>query len=428
MTPGRPERIGSDRRHNLPHPVNKFGRDAEIPDALTFPGAGRKRDVALSRAARDRRQEAQETALSLLRGGLGDNEVYTAIDGDTMLDLATCGALRDYLGRQRRRWHGFADEAHALKTKWGREYAAFCGSQGITRAIQVVVRAPVSVVRLTVLREVHARDSKRLGERLRYGRQRFAPGLACDLVCSEVHVVAQHGAEVDMHFHLAVRGSAEQCRAMRTYFRASGWSWWDSLTGGSEEAERYPGALAQYESKSLAETIRQANEDGLSFSPENLAELHRQTRHLAMTRAVGAFRRWKGELDRDGLAVVEEADGRLTVRPRRRLPAIARLRERLFTSSGARLLRLVLHDFGDGMMRPAMRVRGREGITFGEIADTYQIAEAVAAARRALLSSEATTAIPESMAADPHGTAADDPRWPPPGPVGGWEGEPEIPW
>jgi hypothetical protein len=231
-----------------------------------------------------------------------------------------------------------------------------------------------------------------------------------------------------MHFHLAVRGSIEDCQTMRAYFRASGWSWWDSLSGGSAEAERYPGALAQYESKSLAETIRKANEDGLAFSPENLAEFHRQTRHLAMSRAVGSFRKWKGGLDRDDLAVTEESDGRVTVRPRRRLPAIARLRERLFTSSGARLLRLVLHDFGDGMMRPAMRVRGRQDITFGEVADTYQITDAVAAARLALLSSQATTAIPESVAADPHGTAADCQRWPPPEPVGDREGEPKIPW
>jgi hypothetical protein len=426
VTPGRPERTHSDRQPFSPQAVNRFA--AADTDALTFPGAGRKRDIALSRGARHRRQEADETARDLLRGGLRDEEVYAAVDGDTMLDLATCGALRDYLGRQRRRWHGFADEAHALKAKWGREYAAFCGAEGITRAIQVVVRAPMSVVRLTELREVHARDSKRLGERLRYGRKRFAPGLTCDLVCSEVRVLAQHGAEVDMHFHLAARGSIEDFHEMRAYFHASGWTWWDSLTGGSEETERYPGALAQYESKSLAETIRQANEDGLAFSAENLAEFHRQTRHLAMTRAVGAFRRWKGELDRDGLAVIEEADGRVTIRPRRRLPAIARLRERLFTTTGARLLRLVLHDFGDGMMRPAMRVRGQEGISFGEIADTYQVAEAVAAAQRALLSSQATTAIPESVAAAPRDTRGDQPPWRPPEPVGGGERDPEIPW
>jgi hypothetical protein len=321
--------------------------------------------------------------------------VHAAVDGDTILDLATCGALRDYLGRQRRRWHGFADAAHALKAKWRRDYAAFCGEQGITKAIQVVVRPPVSVIPLPNLRAIHARDSASLGERLRYGRQTIAPALTCDLISAEVLAVAQHGAEVDLHFHFAVRGGIEDCERMRAYFRRAGWSWWDSLTGGSQEAERYPGALAQYASKSLAETIRRADASGSAFSAENLAELHRQTQRVAMTRATGAFRVWKGQLLRDGRVVVEDENGRLTVRDRRRIPMLARLRERLFTTTGASLLRLTLHDFGDGVMRPSMRVRGPEDITFAEIAATYEVTDAVAAARHAL-DSLGNTAIPES--------------------------------
>lgn len=425
MTPRRPEPTGYDRRPNLPRTVNDFGCAAHDP--LAFPGAGRRRDPTLSVTARDRRAEAERTADLLLAGGLRDDEVHAAVDGDTVLDLATCGALRDYLGRQRRRWHGFADEAHALKAKWGREYAAFCGEREITRAIQVVVRPPVSVIPLPNLRATHARDSASLGDRLRYGRQTVAPALACDLISAEVLAVAQHGTDVDLHFHLAVRGTLVDCQLMRTYFQRSGWSWWDSLTGGSKEAERYPGALAQYESKSLAETIRQANAGGAAFSPENLAELHRQTRRVAMTRATGAFRVWKGELAKDGRIVVEDETGRLSIRDQRRVPTLARLRERLFTTTGASLLRLTLHDFGDGVMRPAMRVRGRADISFAEIAATYAVADAVAAARHALLLL-GNTAIPESQRWTDDGSERPRPPWNSLTVIGEPDGPTEIPW
>jgi hypothetical protein len=182
---------------------------------------------------------------------------------------------------------------------------------------------------------------------------------------------------------------------MRVYFEASGWAWWDALTGESPEVQRYPGALAQYATKSLAEAVRRADADDVPFSPENLAELYRQTRHLAMNRPVGAFRTWKGELERKGQVVIEDDKGQIVVRPRRRISTLARLRDRLFTNTGARLLCLVLHDFGDGTMRPAMRVRGREDISFKEISDTYELNDAVLAARRAL-SIQGSTAIPES--------------------------------
>jgi hypothetical protein len=85
------------------------------------------------------------------------------------------------------------------------------------------------------------------------------------------------------------------------------------------------------------------------------------------------------------------------------------LRERLFTTTGASLLRLTIYDFGDGIMRPAIRVRGREDITFAEIAETYEIRDAVAAARRALLSL-GKTAIPEFFQATGD---EDDAQWPP---------------
>ncbi len=424
MKPRRPESPSSARQSFLPQTVNEFATGFHTPFAFT--GAGRRRGSALSAAAQERRTEAAITADLLLLGGLRDDEIHAAIDGDTMLDLATCGALRTYLGRPRRGWHGFADEAHRQKTQYGREYAAFCGQHGIAKAIQVVVRPPVSVVPINDLRTVHAQDSKRLGEKLRYGRKRIAPNLACDIVSAEVRALAPHGSEVDLHFHLAVRGTLEDCMEIRRYFQAANWSWWDSLSGGSQETERYPGALAQYQSKGLAEAIRRASSSGAAFSPANLAELHRQTRRVAMTRATGSFRSWKGQLARDGMIVVEGDDGRISVRERRRLHTLARGRDQLFTSSGARLLRLALHDFGDGLMRPAIRVRGREDITFAEVAVTFDVIDAIEAARQAL--SMGNTAIPESsLRHRPQGLEHGQPR-PPPDTPRHLQGDDGVPW
>lgn len=188
-----------------------------------------------------------------------------------------------------------------------------------------------------------------------------------------------------------------------------------------------PGALAQYQSKSLAETIRQADAEGAAFSPENLAELHRQTRRVAMTRATGGFRVWKGELARDRRVVVEDDTGRLTVRDRRPVSLLGRLRERLFTTTGASLLRLTLHDFGDGVMRPVMRVRGREDISFAEIAATYAVTDAVAAARHALLLLE-NTAIPESSRWTSDDNERPHPQWKSFTVIGEPDGPVAIPW
>jgi hypothetical protein len=116
VTPRRPKPTGYDRRTNLPRDVNKFG--CGFPDPLAFPGAGRRRDPALSVAVRTRRAEADRTAELLLRGGLREDEVHAAIDGDTILDLASCGALRDYLGRQRRRTARLAPDADPAGGPW----------------------------------------------------------------------------------------------------------------------------------------------------------------------------------------------------------------------------------------------------------------------------------------------------------------------
>lgn len=373
-------------------PVHRF----TLPSGFRFFGSSLQQKGLSALAGRERRRDAEQTARLLLQGGLQENEVFAAADGDTMLDLATHGTLRDYLGRQRRRWRGFADEAHALKARWGREYAAFCNAYGIRRVVQAVVRAPVSAIPLSALHATHKQDSARLGDRIRYARKRFAPGLACDLIAAEVCAIARQGADLDLHFHLAIRANAEECYAMQRYFEASGWSWWDSLTGGAPNLERYPFALAQYASKSLAAAIKQANEDGCPFSPKNLAELHRQTRHMAMTRATGAFRIWKSQLAQQGLTVAENENGHLVTRGVHRRPQLAGPRSQLSATTAIRLLRLVRHDFGDGLLRPALLVRGPESLSFRQVSDVYDVTDAIAAAQCSPVYLK-NTSIPESQ-------------------------------
>lgn len=360
------------------------------------------------------------TADMLLKGGMTDEEVYASDQRDTLLDLASEGLLHEHLGRPRRRWSGFADQAHAAKAQWGREYAAFCQAHNIRRVVQVVLRAPASIVPLAELRASHARDSARLGERLRYGRQRFAPSFKMDLVSVHIKPVGRRGDKVDGHFHLVVRASRHDLQAMRRYFEASGWSWWDSVTGGSGELARYPGALSQYITKGLAAAV--AAEGGTAFSPENLVELHRQTRYLALSRATGQFRAWRSDLTRHGLVVVEGQDGRPAVRPARRAPTSPRFRRRMLAGTASpQLLRLVEHDFGDGILRPAALVRG-SATKFCDLAHAYDIRHAVLAARTALLDNiKGNAPTPESVLR-PCGARAHPP------PRGDMEGLSAPPW
>jgi hypothetical protein len=323
---------------------------------------------------------ATATAVKLAEGGVADDDIHAAALPDTMLDLVSEGGLRESLGRQRRRWTGFADQAHAAKARWGREYAAFCAIMGFGAVVQVVVRSPSAQVALGLLRGEHARQSARLSERLRYGRARFAPDLACDVIAAEICPASQDGELLDLHFHLAVRASARALAAMAAYFSRSGWSWWDPVSSQTDDRYRDPGMLAQYLGKGLAHVVGPSTR-GCIFSPTNLAILHRQTRNLAMTRSAGAFRAWKAELERDGRIVAEDEAGVMVLRRRRPGHDKSGLRERLRTGAGPLLLRVCLHDFGDGLRRPALLVRGQAEISFSEIAEIYDLSAAIARAK-----------------------------------------------
>jgi hypothetical protein len=349
-----------------------------------FPGAGERRSPIHAAQSRNRRALAAHVAAELLRGGVPEGEVYAAEASDTLLDLASDGQLREALGRARRRWAGFADQAQQRTARWGREYAAFCAASHIEEVIQVVVRAPEPLVPISDLRAAHAHRSAQLSDRLRYGRKQFAQDFTCDIIAAEIVAAAPGGDALDLHFHLAVRAATDDLTAMREYFLRAGWSWWDPISARSPLCHRPPGMLASYVGKGLAHALHRTADLSQDFTPENLAELYRQTRCLAMVRATGEFRTWKSGLDRDGLTVAEDATGQLVVRPCRPALAAPRFRKKLLNGACAQLLRLCVHDFGDGIKSPAMLVRGREDVTFAEVAAAYDLSPATISARRAL--------------------------------------------
>lgn len=349
---------------------------------VTFPGAGERRNPLLSAQSRDRRSHAGQIAAVLLKGGVPERDVFASEASDTLLDLGTEGRLREALGRPRRRWSGFADQARQRAARWGREYAAFCGDRGIHQVAQVVVRPPQSLVPIDSFRLSHAKHSEQLSARLRYRRRRFANGFACDIIAAEIRSSVVDTNALDLHFHLVVRATEADLSAMRAYFQQGGWTWWDSTSESSSTGERPPGRLASYVAKGISHAFKPTPDAGLRFTASALAELYRQTRGLAMVRSVGEFRLWKSQLERDGLVVSETADGRFVKRPRREEPAVPRFRRRLMTGLASQVLRFCVHDFGDGMMRPAMLVRGQVDPSFSSIAEAYDLSAAMVAARR----------------------------------------------
>lgn len=261
-----------------------------------------------------------------------------------------------------------------------------------------------------------ARDgeaSRRLLDRLRDGRKRYAPGIHIDMI---VAGVKRDGAgHVYLHFHVVTRGgSAAELAALRQFFvrtcagLLTGWDWWDAETDVDDEddrTERHPVALVQYAAKGLAEEL---DED---WTPEELAEMYRQTRGVAMVLAAGEFRRWLGDLDRAGLTVRRGEYGVAEIVPKRpqRL-GIRRHRERLFHSVGfAVVRRLDEYDFGDGIRRRAWLVRGHAGLAMTDIANVY------------VLDAPSTdhASIPESLPATAIGhPQSPDERRPPDPPTG----------
>ncbi|MDQ2106479.1 hypothetical protein, partial [Azospirillum isscasi] len=253
-------------------------------------------------------------------------------------------------------------------------YTAFAGEHGICNVRQIRVAAPVCSVPLTALRRVHADTSRRLSERLRYGIARHAPGIFIDMIAAHIQRDGDDG-RVYLHFHLVGRGgTAEEWAALEAYWIGgtgrpeTGWLWWTAQD--DDRLGRHPAALVQYAAAGLAEELDD------EWTPEELVELWHQTRGVSLIRAVGAYRKWLGKLETDGLTVRRHREyGVAEIVPRRPTVRVERLREHLFANVGFSVLRRTVHDFGDGVLREAWHVRGRPGVTAAEIRAVYRDAE-----------------------------------------------------
>ncbi len=328
-----------------------------------------------------RRDDDQRLAALLVEGGIPPEDVYAVSDDEDVEDcvLSDDGEWVEERGRPLRRWSGFPSQAHAAQTRRGLFYMAFAAQRGIDRVRQIRISAPVCSLPLDTLRRVHAETSRDLLERLRYGIARYAPSLRVDLIAAEI--VRDGPRCVYLHYHLVTRdGTLAELSALRQYWTTTrggltaGWDWWDAEMDTDDEdddrTERHPSALVQYASKGLAAAIDE------TWSAEELAELCRQTRGVALVRAKGEYRRWLGDLDRDGLTVRRGEYGVAEIVPKRpqRL-GIRRRRERLFTSAGFNVLRRLDYDFGDGICRRAWLVRGPAGLTMTDIAGVYVLGD-----------------------------------------------------
>lgn len=330
-----------------------------------------------------RRDDDQRLASMLLEGGIWPAAIYAVPADENVEDyvLSEDGGWVEEWGRPLRRWAGFPSQSHSTQAKRALFYTAFAAQRGIDRVYQIRVAAPVCSIPLTALRRAHAETSRRVMDRLRYWLERNTSRLRVDMIAAEV---VRDGKDcVYLHFHLITRvGTHAELATLRRFWTTTrsglptGWDWWDSSMDADDEeeesrTERHPAALVHYVAKGLAAAL---DDD---WTPEELAEVWRQTRGVAMVRATGEFRRWLGDLERAGLTVRRGDYGAAIVVPKRpqRL-RIRRHREKLFQSVGFSVLhRLEEYDFGDGVRRRAWLVRGYSGLTMGDIASVYDLGD-----------------------------------------------------
>ncbi|MFD1623511.1 hypothetical protein [Azospirillum griseum] len=343
---------------------------------MPFDGASFPSLVTTAARRSQRREDDQRIADLLIEGGIAPGDVYVIPDDDEIEDilLSDDGEWSETWGRPLRRWSGFPSQAQTIKLRRGLFYAAFAAQRGIESVRQIRLSAPVCTIPLTALRRMHADISKKMMDRLRDGKKRYAPGIAIDMVAA--HVKRDGHGCVYLHFHLVTRGGTfEELCALRRFitFRRdlpTGWDWWDDESeadGEDDSIDRHPAALVQYTAKGLAAAI---DDD---WTPDELAELFRQTRGVALVRPAGEFRQWIGDIDRAGMTVKRGKYGTAEVVPKR--PAtlgIRRHKEKLFKSAGFSILRrLDEYDFGDGIRRRAWLLRGHVGLTVTDIGDIY---------------------------------------------------------
>lgn len=361
---------------------------------------------------RQLRVDDQRLAALLIEGGLTHADVHAVPPDSDDQYVSDDGEWTESLGCALRRHQMFPTQAHAAKTRHGLRYIVYAGKHGIDTVRQIRVAAPVCSVPLTELRRAHADTSRRVTDRLRYGIRRHAPGVAVDLVAT--HIKRDGPNSVYLHFHIVARGGTPaDWAALERYWvgvwdRPTGWLWWHT-EDDDERLDRHPAALVQYVAAGLAEEL---DED---WTPEELAELWRQTRGVALIRAVGEYRRWLGKLDADGKTIRRNKYGVAEIVPRNPVVRVKRLREHLFTSCGFSVLRRIVHDFGDGVLRTAWHVRGRPGVTAADVRAVYTDADAYTGTTANPESSSSPAPAPSKSNTPAPGTGLGTLAWPPPG-------------
>lgn len=343
-------------------------------------------------AATLRREADQRIVERLLAGGVSPEELFLSPDPDNVeTAISDDGLYSECWGRPLRRWLGFVSQAHTEANRKALRYQVFCAVKGIRDVVQVRVSPPACRVPLHEVRGAHGYWSDKLTDRLRYACRRIAPDLRVDIV--DAHVCRDSAWTGYLHFHLAVRGRPEAFAAFEEYLTRGSWDVWYPENSG----DHHPAALAWYDASGL--TASAQNEE---WSPEELAELYRQTRGLAMSRAVGEYRQWvHEELASLDQTVIRQKDGSGKIVPRCPRLRVQRLKSALFQSVGFVAIRRAMHDFGDGRKRATWVVRGRPDVTINEIWAVYSTRD---------------TAKPESAPSDPEVATQGLRRDPPPSP------------
>ncbi|WPZ35530.1 hypothetical protein T8K17_05135 [Thalassobaculum sp. OXR-137] len=301
-------------------------------------------------------------AARLILGGIDPAEVFYEDDplvGETVVAMDGSGLRRVREGGRLRRWQGFPSQSLARKKEQARQYGAFTRVTGINRTEQVRLTPPRHQIPLREIRAAHSSTSRDLNNLVRLAVRKSS--VVVDMVSAHFAKDAQATGTAYQHFHLVARTAADDLDDFKSVFIENGWDIWTAVD--NEETDHSIYGLPQYLSGGLAAT---ASDD---WTHAELAEIYRQTKGLALCRAVGEFRRFLHELN--ACDQVVDRNGDIRARWHRGNPV--RRPDWLFRSAGFRALFVTEWDYGDGVKRPAIVVSGRTGVSAREIESVYDL-------------------------------------------------------
>lgn len=320
---------------------------------------------------RNLRQQDDHTLECLKAGGVSAEMLHTSESPYVVVRIADQGQTQENLGRKKCKSSLFEEQTHQAKWELSQSHHAFCRENNIDSVLQIVIRPPESICKVSDFSEKHSAISKKLWQNLRYGLRRYAPGMEIDIISAEVCSASKHGEHLKLHFHLVARGSFEQCQSLRAYFEARSWNWWDSFEKPSSKA-RHPISLVQYVAKGAGATAREAAKGDFAFSNENLAAFFLNIRGLTMTRSVGRFRKWRGKCKVEGKSFRITGRGNITIVCRKRRVKKEKGEQAIVAQPDARIVRIVKWDFGEGK-EWAYLVVAQNGIIFSELEQNHVV-------------------------------------------------------